>query len=91
MTEGMLDAVSQGLAALDPQAAVGVEIDCAICAHHWAAPVDIAAFLWSELAACAIRTMRDVHELATAYGWSEAEVLSVSPLRRHHYLELVEP
>jgi hypothetical protein len=31
----------------------------------------------------------DVHELARAYGWSEPEVLALSPWRRAAYLALV--
>jgi hypothetical protein len=85
----MLDALSAAMALRDPQAAVTVDLDCAECGHGWAAPFDIAGYLWTELTAAAGRIMRDVHGLATAYGWSEAEVLSVSPARRRQYLELV--
>jgi hypothetical protein len=30
----------------------------------------------------------DVHALASAYGWREADVLAMSPMRRQVYLEL---
>jgi hypothetical protein len=30
-----------------------------------------------------------VHSLASAYGWSEAEIVRMSPMRRQRYLELV--
>jgi hypothetical protein len=33
--------------------------------------------------------LRDVHELASAYGWRESEILALSPQRRQAYLELV--
>jgi hypothetical protein len=33
--------------------------------------------------------LRDVHTLASAYGWKEDEVLHLTPARRHAYLELV--
>ena len=36
------------------------------------------------------RLLMDVHLLARAYGWSEAEVLALSPARRRFYLEMVE-
>jgi hypothetical protein len=88
LTDPMLDAVSAAMAARDPQAAVEVDLDCAACGHQWAAPFDIAGYLWAEMTAAAARIMRDVHGLASAYGWSEAEVLSVSPARRRQYLEL---
>jgi len=36
------------------------------------------------------RILADVNVLARAYGWSEREILSLSPTRRRHYLELVQ-
>jgi hypothetical protein len=33
--------------------------------------------------------MLDVHTLASAYGWSESEILSLNPARREFYLEMV--
>ena len=41
-----------------------------------------------RLDAWARATLLDVHLLATAYGWSEPEVLALSALRRRYYLEL---
>lgn len=88
LPDAVLAALPDALAASDPQADVRVELDCAVCGHHWASPFDIASYLWTELEACARRLLYDVHALALAYGWSEAEVLAVSPGRRQRYLEL---
>jgi hypothetical protein len=33
--------------------------------------------------------LREIEALARAYGWSEREILDLSPQRRHTYLELV--
>lgn len=91
LPERVLDEISAALAALDPQADVHVEIDCAVCDHRWSAPFDIASYLWSELNAEAARILHDVHQLAMIYGWSETDVLAVSPARRRRYLELATP
>ncbi|OBC00011.1 hypothetical protein A5784_20960 [Mycobacterium sp. 852013-50091_SCH5140682] len=88
LPDSTLDQLSAAMAALDPQADVSVEIDCAVCEHRWAAPFDIAGYLWAELNTHALRILREVHELASLYGWSEAEVLAVSPARRRRYLEM---
>jgi hypothetical protein len=32
--------------------------------------------------------MREVHELASAYGWQEASILAMSSNRRNAYLEM---
>lgn len=91
LSDPMLDAISAAMAALDPQADVRVEIDCAMCGHSWVAPFDVAEYLWSELNARAVRILHEVHNLATIYGWSEADVLAVSPTRRRYYLEMAAP
>ena len=91
LSEPALDQISAAMAALDPQAGICVEIDCLVCDHRWAAPFDIGTYLWSELNVHALRILHDVHELASLYGWSEAEVLAVSPARRRRYLEMATP
>ncbi|MGP3982006.1 T4 family baseplate hub assembly chaperone [Streptomyces sp. KR80] len=72
----------------DPAAAVTLNIACPECGEATPAELDIATHLWTELDAWARDLMLDVHLLATAYGWSEPEILALSPLRRRYYLEL---
>ena len=62
---------------------------CPACGRFWQAAFDIASYLWSELDALAQRLLGEVHTLARAYGWREADVLSMSPWRRQFYLEMV--
>ena len=81
--------VSERMSQADPQAEIGLSLDCPGCAHRWREPFDIGSFLWAEVNAWASRTLFDVHQLAAAYGWSEAESLSLSPRRRGIYLELI--
>ncbi|MFF4346179.1 hypothetical protein [Streptomyces sp. NPDC001530] len=82
-------AVVERMAQLDPHADVGLALTCPTCARGWDAPFDAGAFLWSEVETWARRTLRQIHELALAYGWSEAETLGLSERRRQAYLELV--
>lgn len=89
LPEDVLDAVAAALSTQDPQADVLLELDCASCGHEWRSPFDITAYLWAELDAYARRLIHEVHLLASAYGWSEDEVLAVSPARRQDYLDLV--
>ncbi|HEY6206684.1 MAG TPA: hypothetical protein VIW21_11000 [Chthoniobacterales bacterium] len=81
--------IADRMAEADPQADVQFALSCPECRHHWAAPFDIGSFVWSELSARAVRLLNDVHMLASAYGWSEADILSMSPTRRETYLELL--
>jgi hypothetical protein len=85
----VLSAVVDGMAAADPQANVDLALTCPACAHPWSAPFDIATFFWHEIAARAIRTLQDVHTLASAYGWAECDILAMNPHRRQAYLGLV--
>lgn len=87
LDDDVLDAVAARMGEADPQADVLLMLTCSACGHDWGAPFDVAGYLWDEVDAYARRLLHDVHTLATAYGWSEAEALSVSPARRRFYLE----
>jgi uncharacterized protein (UPF0212 family) len=77
--------VEQALAEADAQ----IELHCAACGERYELAFVVANYFWSELATLAHRLLGEVHTLARAYGWSEPEVLALSPLRRRYYLELV--
>lgn len=83
-------AIGAAMAAADPQADVRLALTCPACGHAWRAAFDILTFFWAEIDAWAWRTLREVHTLAQAYGWSEGAILALSPLRRQRYLELVQ-
>jgi len=80
--------VAEACAAADPRADITLAIACAVCGHKTAATLDIGAVLWAELDHWARGLLLDVHLLACTYGWTEAEVFALSPLRRRYYLEL---
>ncbi|NOZ51797.1 MAG: phage baseplate protein [Gammaproteobacteria bacterium] len=84
-----LDALSQQIEKLDPQAEIRTELTCPECSHQWEVLLDIASFLWIEINNWAERTLRTVHRLASAYGWTEREILILSPVRRQLYLGMV--
>lgn len=85
----VVEAIAQRMAEADPQAEVRLALACPACGHAWRAPFDIVAFFWREVDAWARRTLRDVHTLASAYGWREADILALSPRRRQLYLDMV--
>lgn len=88
LPDAVIAAIAAQMAAADPQADIELRLTCPACDHCWPAVFDIASFLWKELHAWALRTLRDVHSLARSYGWREAEVLALSATRRQVYLEL---
>jgi len=86
--EALLDEIVARMAEADPAADVRLNLTCPACAHAWQAPFDIVSFLWREVDDWAGRTLREVHLLASAYGWREADILGLSAQRRQHYLDM---
>lgn len=89
LPESALAALVDALSERDPQAETRFQLTCAACGHRWSALFDIVAFFWTELGARAERLLVEVHTLARAYGWREADILAMSETRRHGYLELL--
>jgi hypothetical protein len=71
----------------DPQSETLLDFECPACGVRWQALFDVLAFLWAEIQARARRLLGEVHDLARAYGWSEAAILEMTPVRRRFYLE----
>lgn len=89
LPDRLVAAVAVALSEAHPLTDVQLPITCDACGECWSCAFDIGRFLWWELDAWAVLTLGEVHVLATAYGWSEADVLALSPGRRRRYLELV--
>lgn len=88
LPEAVVRAVADAMEAVDPQARVELATACPACGHAWAVTFDIVEFFWREVEAWAQRTLREVHALAHAYGWSEERILAMSPWKRQRYLEM---
>lgn len=81
--------VVERMAQADPQADVQLALTCARCGQQTQARFDVVSFLWNEINAWACRLLQQVHILASAYGWREAEILAMHPWRRQLYLEMI--
>jgi hypothetical protein len=84
----LAQAAEGAIRAADPQAGLTLESTCPACAAGVVVSWDIVAFVWRELHAWALHTLQEIHRLATAYGWTEHDVLQVPASRRRIYLEL---
>jgi len=85
----LVAAIAGKMEEADPQANVQLDLSCADCGHRWLAAFDIVSYLWSEIDDWARRTLGEVHLLASAYGWREADILALSAQRRQMYLEMI--
>ena len=82
-------AVIDQMAQVDPQAEVQLALTCPVCTQEWTMMFDVVTYFWEEINHWAYRTLHEVHLLASAYGWSEADILALSRWKRQFYLQLV--
>jgi hypothetical protein len=94
LNDGLGEALEAAIAAAvveaDPQAVVTLDLNCPSCATRWQAPFDILEFLWCRVDWFARGLLREVHVLASHYGWSEHDIVALTPGRRRHYIEMIE-
>jgi hypothetical protein len=86
----LVDAIAERMAQADAQADTRLALSCPDCSHEWRATFDIATYLVEEIHDWAKHILRDVHILARAYGWREADILAMTSTRRRAYLELLD-
>jgi hypothetical protein len=85
-----LEEIGERMAQADPLAETRLTLHCPNCENDWEETLDIVSFLWAEIEARARRLLVEIHTLASAYGWSETEILSLSENRRARYVEMVQ-
>lgn len=89
LPDEVINQLAERMSEWDPQAEVLLDLTCPACGHRWKTIFDIVSFFWTEICVQAKRLLREVHTLAQAYGWREADILSMSAVRRQFYLEMV--
>ena len=82
------DAISRRMEALAPGASLRFALQCPDCGKGWNAPLDPVDLLWRELRHRAEQLLGEVTLLARSWGWSERDILRLSPVRRAAYLQL---
>jgi hypothetical protein len=84
-----MEAIEARLAEADALAEIRIGFACPQCGHGFEEALDLESFLWSEIVESARQLLDDIHLLASAYGWTEPEVLAMSPLRRSAYVRRI--
>ena len=74
---------------LNQAAEMQCALTCSACENRSDLDFDIAGFLWREVGAAARRLLAEIDRLASAYGWTERAIITLSPARRNAYLELL--
>lgn len=89
LPDAVLDLVHEQMAIEDPQANIRINVQCPACAQTAERNFDILSFFWSEIQHWALRLLQDICLLARNFGWSEKEILALSPQRRQTYIQLI--
>ena len=88
--EHVIQMVCEAMSQADPFGDTCLDMECPECGQTWKAAFDIGTYLWREIDVWARRLLAEVHHLASIYGWSERDILTMSTKRRRLYLEMVE-
>lgn len=86
---GAVETLGRAFDEIDPAADIAVDITCAGCRRPIATTVDIASFVARDLDRLADGLYRDIDTIASAYGWSEADILALPPSRRSRYVAMI--
>lgn len=89
LPEEVVAALAERMAGEDPFLNISLALKCPACNHEWQMIFDIVTYFMSEINFWASRMLREVHRLASVYGWHEADILAMSAWRRQRYLELI--
>ena len=85
-----VEQIGEAMAAADPLAEMKIVLRCPACGHQFTEILEIASFIWSKIEARVKRVIWEIHLLASAYGWSEEQILGLTPARRSAYLEMLQ-
>jgi hypothetical protein len=89
LSDDDLQEIEAAMELADPGAELRVALRCPACSDEWNETLDVVNFIWAEVEARARRLLWEVHALASAYGWSQSQILALSEARRALYLEMV--
>ena len=88
LPEEIIQKLSQEFADNDPNSEILINLVCQNCNSDWTSFFDISSFLVKSINFSAKNILRDVHTLALVYGWSEADILNMTPQKRNWYINL---
>jgi len=89
LTPEIIERIEEHISGCEPDAEILLDLKCTVCGYQQQIPFDILVFLWKEISSQARQLLYETHIIASAYGWREEDILSLSPARRRYYLEMV--
>jgi hypothetical protein len=86
----LLEMVGAAFEEFDPLASFRVDCYCPHCERTASLPINLQTVCLRRLQHTQRELIYHVDRLATAYGWTEEEIVAIPPSRRQHYLRLIE-
>lgn len=83
-------AIAAAVIAHDPLVSLTVGAACPACDKAQEVAVDLEGLVLSHFHSRQRAVLDEVHRLATAYGWSEPQILAIPPARRAAYLAILD-
>ena len=79
--------IASALEVHDPTTCLTLDVTCPYCNQRARLPLDLEASIHRELARERDDALDDIHRLASAYHWSESEIMGLPRHRRRAYLD----
>ena len=89
LPEEAWERINAQISELDPMAFIELGLTCPECRNHWLEALHVIDFLWAEIGNFSRNILLEVARLASAFGWSEREILALTAARRRSYLGLL--
>ena len=86
LTDRLVDTIDEALEDCAPEIATEPLTQCPDCSSPARLKIDLADIVMQALS----NPLKDIHDIASTYHWSEADILSMPKSRREHYLALIE-
>jgi hypothetical protein len=83
--DAWLDLIGAELEQHDTLMTIEIETTCPACLQNMQLDLDIEKHLLSFLAGEQKRLLNQIHQLASAYHWSETDIVALTCQRRHYY------
>jgi hypothetical protein len=86
LPQAWLPAIDAAFRQHDVLTAMELQVSCPWCEKESALEPDVEALALSHLAVEQKRVLEEIHQLASVYHWTEAEVVALPPRRRAFYI-----
>ena len=89
LSRTVLGRVERAMASMAPELSRPLDGQCPACGARLGVMFDVSSFVLAEMRRAFAATVAEVDLIASAYHWSEAEILALSRSRRQSYAERI--